>query len=329
MADEVVKKLSRWGVERTPEGGVSIGWTALKTFYRCPRLGYWSMLHGGRGISLPKLPPSEALLYGKLWHAGYRASWKNIPLAEGLNAVFAEDDLPPEDWQFLADEVISDLDWYFSQERGQQQSWEVLACEQELRVQLGRHVLRGTPDLVVRNETGSVVTPDHKTFGVLSYTSNGAARITPEPREASINGYSTSRQFPFYCFLWNNQPGRVEEDKCYDALLNLVPSHISRVNDILASRKGNVRWPQVRRLPLEPYAPSFVNRVGAQAIHFCDQIAAWWENGSDLEEALVLFKENEAACVSWGASICQYNELDIADDEYRAILLEEGFERKD
>jgi hypothetical protein len=330
MAEEAkAKKLHRWGIERTPEGGVSIGWTSLKTFYRCPRLGFWSLVYGGRGIGLPKLPPNEAMLYGKLWHSGYRASWKGIPLIQGLEETLAEDELALEDWRFVCDEVIEDLDWYFSQTRGLAEQWEVLACEQELRLKLGRHLLRGTPDLVARSASGSVVMPDHKTFGVLSYTSNGTARITPEPKEQTINGYITSRQFPFYAGLWNRQPGRKEEDLCFDALLNLVPSHITTVNNILASRKGEPRWPQIRRLPLEPYAPSYVDRVLVQAERVCDAIAEWWDNGEDLDDALARFNENEAACVGWGGSICQYYELDTADDSYRAILLDEGFERKD
>lgn len=315
---------NRWGVRKTPEGGVSIGWTSITSFRSCMRRAYWSKLYGGFGLTTPDAQqPNEAMLYGKLWHKAYRSSWRGENILEGLRAEVASEGLEPLAWDELCHEVLRDVDWYWSQHRGDETTYQVLACEDELKVRFGKHELRGTPDLVALTETGTVVIPDHKTYGVLSFP-KGNARIEMEPRDRTLQGYQTSRQFAFYMMLWNTLH---PEQPCYDALLNLVPSHVTKVVDILASRKGNVVQPKVSRLYLEPVVPSYLEELREQTLFLCDEISKFWEKPDEIDP-FVWFPENPDACSSfWGT--CQFYGLCTGDAQLREGLLSEVFVKRD
>jgi hypothetical protein len=318
----------RFGIQRTPEGGVSMGWTSIKNFRRCMRLGFWSRMYNGTGLQFPPSPPSLPALYGRMWHKLYCASWKNESLSEAGKALLAEEGLIADSFQMLVDEVQRDLDWYMSQPRSTAKL-KVLTCEEEIRVKIGIHELRGTPDLMALEESGSIVMPDHKTFGCLSYTKTGSPKITPMPREETVVRYQLTRQFAFYCWLWN----LTYEQKCYDAMLNLVPSHITQVLGILGDRDGNVRYPEIHRVDLEPYAPSYLDEVGAQALDLCDAIKAYFDyhdqdSAKALADALIAFPENEEACMGYGGSTCGFLGLCRGSHEDREFLLTEAFKQK-
>lgn len=325
--------MNRWGVRRTPQGGVSIGWTSIVAFRECARRAYWSKLYGGHGLTTPdESTPNEAMLYGQLWHRAYRSSWRGENILESLREHIAGEGLRAEVYEELCAEVLRDVDWYWSQHRGDETTYQVLACEDELRVQFGRHELRGTPDLVARTESGTVVIPDHKTYGVLSFP-KGNARIELEPRERTIQGYQTSRQFAFYMMLWNTfHP----EAACYDAMLNLVPSHVTRVVDILSSRKGNVAQPKVSRLYLEPVPPNYLEELREQTLELCDRIAEYWDAEAVsvnpdklfLDALTYYFPENPDACSSYYGK-CRFYNLCTGDAQLREGLLSDVFVKRE
>ena len=316
--------VNRWGLRRTPEGGVSIGWTTIKAFRKCMRKGYWSRLHGGHGLELQPGPPDIALLYGQLWHACYRASFKHVPFKDAMLKHLEEEGLEAEAYAMLLEEVIRDIDWYWQQDRGETEL-EVLACEEELSVKVGPHELRGTPDLVCRAPSGSVMLPDHKTFGVIRYSKEGRISLYPNPPESTVVGYQMSRQFPFYMALWNRLH---PEAKCFDAMLNMVPSHITQVLNILDTRKGEKVVPKIRRINLEPYAESYLDECLRQAVALCNQIANWWAYGSDFEAALEVFAENDHACQGYKGSRCAFFDICVGDADLRREAFQDVFSLK-
>lgn len=324
---------NRWGIRRTDSGGVSIGWTSIASLRECLRRGFWGKLYGGFGLTTPDAQaPNEAMLYGKLWHRAYRSAWRGENILDGLRAEIASEGLEAATWEELCQEVLRDVDWYWNTNRGDETTLQVLACEDELKVTFGRHELRGTPDLVALTPSESVVIPDHKTYGVLSFP-KGNARIELKPRDNRVQEYQTSRQFAFYMMLWNTLH---PEQPCYDAMLNFVPSHVTKVLDILGTRKGNVELPQVTRLYLEPVAPNYLDELREQTLRLCDTIAEYWDidamsENKDMAFAAALthyFPENPNACTNfWGT--CQFYGLCTGDTQLREGLLNEVFVKKE
>lgn len=335
MNSDPALALNRWGLYRNSRGGVSGGWTSFKTFLNyCQRFGFWSRLYGGGGLGFPPTPPNGAALYGKAWHKSYCAMWKKEPLKEALLKFLDEEQLEANAYALLIDEVQRDMDWYWQQERSDERLT-VLACEEELVAEIGRHTLRGTPDLVAMEPSGSVLVPDHKSHTVLSYDQRGNPRIEIMPRQQTVAKYRTSRQFPYYLALWN----RLHPDqRGYDALLNMVPSHVTAVLGLLNERKGNVQFPKVTRVDLEPYTENYLDEVLAQVLNLCDYIADWWDEGGEwppptdsvsLREALLLFPENDESCVGYGGRVCGFYDLCRGTPEERKFLIDESFALKE
>lgn len=320
---------NRWIVERTPEGGISIGYFSLTLYRNCQRKLWWAKLAGkqGRGVAPPPSPPSLPLLYGKLWHAAYKADLLGLDQHEELISVLAEDKLDSGAYKDLLDDVKGDMEWYWNQNRTMK--IKVLSCEEELSIKVGPHIIRGTPDLVAEIEAdwgGGIYIPDNKTFVALSTTPTGSAKLTLKPRESTMMGHQHSRQFKFYAAVWN----KLHPDQlCSDGLINMVPQQVNRILDVLAGRKGNIAKPEVVRdfIPMEPEHIELTwEQTVADVFEIADKLntEAREMYGFSLDP-LVNFRENGSACIdAWGHP-CTYLTLCESSSKIRQDLLDGAF----
>jgi len=295
---------ARFRVLRTKAGGISLGWSAYKLYRECPRKFWWSYLARGDGVEAASSGPSEAMLYGSLWHATYRGRLLGRPDHESMAQVFADDGITdPEPWTQLVEQVVGDMDWY--EQQPSEYVMKVLACEQEQAVAVpcaahmseavadcpncGRHEMRGTIDLVgqLDGSWGSrVCVIDHKT--------------TDKPNHPTAwTRYRESRQLTYYLALWSL--ARPDLATC-DGLVNVVQSFA-----------GKRRAPAMQRI-WAFRAQHQLDRITRDFTSACDEIEAKLAAGG--EEG---FAENPDACVVYRP--CQFLELCAASkDEQEAMM---------
>ena len=294
----------RFRVGRTPEGGVSIGFSAIATYLNCNELLRWTYIEGGDGIE-PQAPESkDALWYGKLWHGLYQGRVMGQSDADVWAAL-----VPAEvALSYGLSEMTADMDWYFDQVRSMRVN--IVACEVEMAVPVGVHVLRGTPDLVAEVEAdwgGGTYIIDHKTYVAVSYDKRGYMRLNTRPPDAAYTRNKHSRQFPFYTGLVERALGR-KVDGC---LVNFVPQ---RVNWALAqaAERGKSFTPAVVRDFIFPNDDT-VAETWDDALRAAGQIAAMPPEGP--------WAHNNKACITQWGGTCAFIDLCEAKRADRPALI--------
>jgi hypothetical protein len=272
-----------------------MGWSLYNTYRECPQLFNLRYCLDGDGVRPRESGISEAMLYGSLWHAVWRAHIGKRDLREAAQEVILEDGLLPGEWEELVNEVLADFQWFVDEPKTFK--LRVLMAESELAVPVpcvrhypnlaeadpaacpdcGRHEMRGTIDLlgVIEAEWGSdVVLIDWKTADKVNDPRNWAR-------------HRSSRQLTYYMAVLQRAHPDIGRAR---GLIGMVPSHI--LDKLSRKRKKDDPPPGVR-LVWALRDQAHLDRAVRDYREAADEIM----RKLDSKEP---FAENSHACVNFG-----------------------------
>lgn len=305
-------KPDRFVIRRTAEGGLSMGYSAWALYADCPEHMRLAYLAGGQGLEERAQVVGESLLYGKLWHAGIRARMAGLDEHGVFEAVVTEtsDDLS-NDIEGTCLAVHADLDWFEANSHGLMQA-RVLLAEQTLVARVGKHEMRGTPDLVLALPAswgGQTALIDWKTVdpwrGLTDARAHDRARM--------------SAQVTFYLALL--RAARPEAATC-DAQHVLIPRQVTNALAKIASPsfKGKTKAADIAIKAIG------IHRTPEQL----DEMLMRFEQTADellAREGMSIWARNDAACVKpWG--VCKYAKICHVTPALRAAVIDELYTRR-
>lgn len=305
----------RFKIQRTDKGGVSLGWTLYSDYRKCPALFGLRYAHGQDGLRPREHAVSEAMLYGQLWHATWRAHIGKHDLREACLLVLAEDGLREAEWRDLVNEVLADFQWFVDEPKTFRMT--VLLAESELTCPVpcaahhpllvtdcpdcGRHEMRGTLDLCGRIEAdwgAEIMLLDWKTADKVN-----------DPRNTAR--HRSSRQITYYLALLQ----RARPDLAtLRGLIGMVPSHIL---EKLARRRKKDEPPPGVKLVWALRHQAHLDRIVADYRRAADQIA---HNLDHPESAH--WSEHPDSCVSVAFGPCPMLPICDADPDARTGLID-------
>ncbi len=308
----------RFRIYETDRGGLSVGFSAYLTFLQCREKARLRYVVGGSGIEPTDPPAAGNRVYGKLVHVGLKARLSKLDEKDAYALALAEEDegLPDDELGAVLEGVRADVGWFAENSNGLMDA-EVLLAEDELRAAVGRHEMRGTPDLVVRlpeSWGGRPALLDWKT-------------VDPWRGLNDARAYDRARmsvQITFYLALLRTaRPELATLDAQHVLIPRQAVATIRRCGE--KGFKGKTKVEDIR--------PKFIgiSRTKEQL----DEIMEEFDEAMDVMEQWrareggdsIAWPKNPSACVQpWG--LCEYAKICHASPEMREVVMEELFKAR-
>jgi RecB family exonuclease len=149
---------------------MEISFSEIQAYQRCPRKYYYGSVMKLQRKAVA-LPLAQGIMVHRMMQGFYMdgslglEAEVDVMVAEYQDNPFVLDDdlVTFEDLMMESEALVEAYLEYYDEDRG----WEVLHVEEQFSIELGRHTITFTPDLIVRDASGQVWIVDHKTAASL------------------------------------------------------------------------------------------------------------------------------------------------------------------